>query len=73
MSNLDALYARAKALNLHGLLAHWTEAIAAGWIATLIDWEEQERGRRSLERRLSSAHIGSFKPACLHTHAVTNL
>lgn len=64
MSNLDALYARAKALNLHGLFAHWTEAIAAGWIATLIDWEEQERGRRSLERRLSSAHIGRFKPAC---------
>jgi DNA replication protein DnaC len=64
MSNLDALYARAKALNLHGLLAHWTEAIAAGWVATLIDWEEHERGRRSLERRLSSAHIGRFKPAC---------
>jgi len=64
MSNLDALYARAKALNLHGLLAHWTEAIAAGWVTTLVDWEEQERVRRSLERRLSSAHIGRFKPAC---------
>jgi len=25
MSNLDALHARAKALKLHGLLAHWTE------------------------------------------------
>ena len=35
MSNLDALYARAKALNLHGLLAHWTEAIAARWVETL--------------------------------------
>jgi hypothetical protein len=52
MSNLEALHRRAKALNLHGLLAHWEEAAAAGWLATLIDWEEQERTRRSLERRL---------------------
>ena len=46
MSNLEALHRRAKALNLHGLLAHWEEAGAAGWLATLIDWEEQERTRR---------------------------
>ena len=64
MSNLDALHARAKALNLHGLLAHWTDALAAGWLELLLDWEEQERGRRSLERRLRSAHIGRFKPVC---------
>ncbi len=64
MSNLDALHARAKALNLHGLLAHWAEAAAAKWVEALLDWEEQERGRRSLERRLRSAHIGRFKPAC---------
>ena len=62
MSNLEALHRRAKALNLHGLLAHWGEAAAAGWLATLIDWEEQERTRRSLERRLRAAHIGRFKP-----------
>jgi hypothetical protein len=64
MSNLEALHRRAKALNLHGLLAHWQEAAAAGWLATLIDWEEQERTRRSLERRLRAAHIGRFKPIC---------
>ena len=64
MSNLDALHARAKALSLHGLLAHWSEAAPAGWVEALIDWEEQERGRRSLERRLGSAHIGRFKPIC---------
>ena len=39
-------------------------AAAAGWLATLIDWEEQERTRRSLERRLRAAHIGRFKPLC---------
>ena len=64
MSDLEALHVRAKALNLHGLLAHWGEAAAAGWLATLIDWEEQERTRRSLERRLRAAHIGRFKPLC---------
>jgi hypothetical protein len=30
MSNLEALHVRAKALNLHGLLAHRGEAAAAG-------------------------------------------
>ena len=53
MSNLDALHARAKALKLHGLLAHWTEVANDGWVEALIDWEEQERARRSLARRSS--------------------
>jgi DNA replication protein DnaC len=62
MKNPDALQARAKALNMHGLLAHWPEATAGGWAAALIGWEEEERARRSLERRLQGAHIGRFKP-----------
>src|SRR5207247_6847333 len=33
-------------------------------VQDLINWEEQERTRRSLERRLRAAHIGRFKPAC---------
>ena len=64
MTKLDTLQDRARALRLHGLLAHWTDAAAAKWVEALIDWEEQERGRRSLERRLRSAHIGRFKPVC---------
>jgi DNA replication protein DnaC len=58
------LRSRAKALNLHGLLAHWDEAFAAGFVQTLLGWEEEERARRSLERRLKAAHIGRFKPLC---------
>jgi DNA replication protein DnaC len=58
----DPRRARAQALRLHGLLEHWDEAAAAGWIDTLLDWEERERGRRSLERRLRAANIGRFKP-----------
>jgi DNA replication protein DnaC len=64
MKNPDALQARAKALQLHGLLAHWPEAATAGWARSLIEWEEEERARRSLERRLQGAHIGRFKPLC---------
>jgi DNA replication protein DnaC len=64
MTHLDALQARAKALHLHGLLAHWPEAVAAGWVEPLLDWEDQERARRSLERRLRDAHIGRFKAVC---------
>lgn len=58
----DPLRRRAETLRLYGLLAHWDEIGETGWIESLITWEEQERARRSLERRLSSAHIGRFKP-----------
>jgi DNA replication protein DnaC len=64
MTHPDSLQARAGALHLHGLLAHWPEAAAAGWTQSLIEWEEDERARRSLERRLQGAHIGRFKPLC---------
>jgi DNA replication protein DnaC len=61
-TDLDPLQARAKALHLNGLLAHWQEVEEAAWVPMLLDWEEQERARRSLERRLAEAHIGRFKP-----------
>lgn len=63
-SNLQALHARAEALRLHGLLAHWEEVATEAWVHKLIEWEEQERARRSLVRRLQDAHIGRFKPLC---------
>ncbi len=53
---------RAEALRLHGLLAHWDQAVHGPWLPSLLDWEEAERGRRSRERRLRRAHIGTFKP-----------
>lgn len=60
----DTNQARAKALGLYGLLAHWPEDQEWDWIGPLLEWEEQERARRSLERRLRNAHIGRFKPLC---------
>jgi DNA replication protein DnaC len=53
---------RAAALRLHAIGAHWSEIAYAPWVAQLIEWEETERARRSLERRLRAASIGAFKP-----------
>jgi len=64
MTDRDAQRVRAAALNLHGLLAHWGEVAGEAWIGSLLGWEEHERARRSLERRLRNAHIGRFKPLC---------
>jgi len=64
MTDLDALRARAEALHLHGLVAHWPEVATQTWVAPLLDWEERQRACRSLERRLQTAHIGRFKPLC---------
>lgn len=55
----DELKQRAVVLKLHGLGAHWGELPEAEmpWVQRLIGWEEVERRRRGLERRLSAAHI----------------
>lgn len=53
---------QAQNLKLHGLLAHWEEVREQPWLPQLIVWEEQERARRGLERRLRGARLGAFKP-----------
>ena len=60
----DTLRARAEALHLHGLLTHWSEVATQPWLVPMLDWEEQQRASRSLERRLKTARIGRFKPLC---------
>lgn len=59
--NDDQLRKRATALHLNGLVAHWSEVATADWLPKLLEWEEEERTRRSLERRLKDARIGRFK------------
>ena len=61
MTTPDDLKARAQALKLYGLLAHWDEVKHSDWIVPLIEWEEAERQARSLQRRLSNARLGQFK------------
>jgi len=56
------LRGRAQKLGLWGLLAHWEDIEAEPWLETLLRYEEEERGRRSLENRLQRAKIGAFKP-----------
>lgn len=59
--NLEQLLERATALRLNGVLAHWPEVVTSEWLPKLVAWEEEERTRRSLERRLQDARIGRFK------------
>lgn len=62
MSTQPGLEARARALALHGLLTHWDEVENLPWLPRLIEWEEQSRNQRGLQRRLRQAHLGAFKP-----------
>lgn len=63
LPSIDDLKARASALKLHGLLAHWDELIDTDLpvIVRLLQWEQVERQKRGLERRLGHAHLGHFK------------
>jgi len=47
---------------LYGLLTHWQELGDQPWVETLIAYEEAERHRRSLERRIRNAKVGRFRP-----------
>ena len=58
----DELRRRAQRLGLYGLLADWDVVKSEPWVPQVLDIEERERGRRSLERRLRSAKLGRFKP-----------
>jgi len=58
---MSELRERAHALGLHGLLLHWDEVADAAWLPELLAWEEEERARRSLERRSTNARLGRFK------------
>jgi len=53
---------RAQSLGLWGLVTHWDEVEGAPWIESLLGFEEDERRKRSLERRLQKAKMGPFKP-----------
>jgi DNA replication protein DnaC len=52
---------QAQKLGLWGLVAHWDEVERSPWIAGVLGFEEEERQKRSLERRLQKAKIGRFK------------
>lgn len=60
-TDLDGLRKRLTVLGLYGLLAHLDKIADATWLMQVIQFEESERQRRSLERRFANARIGAFK------------
>ena len=64
MMDIEQLKQQAIALKLYGLQAHWHEVAEEHylWLETLLSWEQTERKQRSLDRRLTSAKLGRFKP-----------
>jgi DNA replication protein DnaC len=59
---MTGLKERAKKLGLNALAANWKLYENEAWVPKLVEEEEQERDRRSLERRVREARIGHFKP-----------
>ena len=54
--------ARLRALGLYALAAQDAAVLSEAWITRLLAIEEPERQRRSLQRRLTNARLGAFKP-----------
>lgn len=57
----DDLRRRALTLGLHGLYTRWDEVACEPWLRTILDIEEHERKRRSLERRMLAAKLTAMK------------
>jgi DNA replication protein DnaC len=51
----------AQRLGFYGLLANWSEVAREEWLPRLLEYEDRERRRRSLEKRIKQARIGTFK------------
>ncbi len=60
-SPADPLRDRALRLGFHGLVSRWESYREAKWLEPLIVDEEAARKKRSLDRRIKAAKIGSFK------------
>lgn len=58
----EGLRERVARLGFHGLVSRWDELAGEPWIERMIRIEEEERSRRSLERRVRNAKLGPFKP-----------
>lgn len=57
----EGLRERARRLGFWGLVAHFEQFSGQNWLEPLLHCEEEERQRRSLERRIRSSRLGRFK------------
>ena len=53
---------KAKQLGLHAVASQWEEYGNQPWLPGLLQDEEAERARRSMDRRIKEAKLGLFKP-----------
>ncbi len=60
-TDLDALRDRLQRLGFFGLISSWNDIAGEQWLPRLVEIEEKERKKRSLDRRLRNARIGAFK------------
>ena len=60
--NLETVRQRLRQLGLYGLLAQAEALMHEPWFTQVLDIEDAERARRSLQRRLDEARLGTFKP-----------
>jgi len=67
MSQPDDLKTRARKLQLHGLLGHWSDVATTEWLPLLLQWEADARQQRSLDRRVRSAISGASSPCVTST------
>lgn len=58
----EMLYDTLRRMRLHGLLSMWAEIRSEPWLRRLVEAEQAERARRSLENRTRLAALGSFRP-----------
>ena len=58
----DSVRQRLRDAGLYGLAAQDDTVLTEPWVEQVIDIEDRERKRRSLERRLTNARISAFKP-----------
>jgi hypothetical protein len=52
MTDLGSLRDRLHDLKLYGLVRHFDDVRAEPWLASVVEWEEETRRQRSLDRRL---------------------
>lgn len=59
---MSVLKDKVKKLGLNAVISNWDHYEQQAWLEPLVLAEEQERDRRSFERRVREARIGQFKP-----------
>ena len=59
---MSKLKEQARKLGLRTIVVNWDQYEKADWLQPFLNAEEEERDRRSFERRIREAHIGQFKP-----------